>query len=82
VCLGLTSSAKTPLQWHQRLGHLGFDDGKRLAKVQPGIEILGISSNNETCEACQIGKQTRKLNRNPATHRPTEPLGLIHSDVM
>jgi len=78
---GQAKGSGTLMQWHQRLGHLGFDNVKRLAKVQPGIEILGISSNNETCEACQIGKQTRKPNRNPATHRATEPLGLIHSDV-
>ena len=46
------------IQWHQRLGHLGFDDIKKLAKVQPAIEILGISSNKKICEACQVGKQT------------------------
>jgi len=77
---GVAKSSATLMQWHQRLGHLGFDDIKHLAKVHPEIEIQGIS-NEITCEACQIGKQTRKPNKNAATHRSTEPLELIHSDV-
>ena len=68
------------MEWHQRLGHLGFDDIKSLAKINPSITVKGILT-NPTCEYCQLAKQTRIPNANPATHRATNPLELIHSDV-
>jgi len=68
------------MEWHERLGHLGFDDIKRLASTTMDIEITG-STTNPTCEHCHAGKQTRKPNAAPATHRASEPLELIHSDL-
>jgi len=70
----------TLMDWHQRLGHLGFDDVKQLAKTDTGITVEG-SLMNPICEPCQLGKQTRKPNHSPATHRTSRPLELIHSDL-
>jgi len=68
-------------EWHERLGHLGFEDVKLLAKTTPDMSITG-SMENLTCESSQLGKQSRKPNSSPATHRATKPLDLIHSDVV
>jgi len=70
----------TLFEWHQRLGHLGFDDIKQLAKSEIQLEISG-SMSNPTCEFCQLAKHTRKPNSNQATHRATSPIELIHSDL-
>ena len=74
-----TDSA-TLMDWHERLGHLGFEDVKLLAKRTSNITIQG-TLDNPTCEPCQLAKQTRKPNSSPATHCATKPLELIHSDV-
>ena len=44
------------------------------------MEITECLSNS-TCEYCQVGKQSRKENRSPATHRSTELLELVHIDL-
>jgi len=68
------------MEWHQWLGHLGFADIKRLASTTMDIKITG-STTNPTCEHSHAGKQMRKPNAAPATHRASEPLRLIHSDL-
>ena len=70
----------TLMDWHKRLGHLGFDDMKQLARTNTDIQIQG-SLTNPMCEPCQLGKQTRKPNSHPATHRASAPLEVIHSDL-
>ena len=76
----LKTDSATLMEWHERLGHLGFEDVKLLAKRTPNM-LIEEMSDNPTCEACQLAKQTRKPNSSPATHRATKPLQLIHSDV-
>jgi len=68
------------MEWHQRLGHPGFDNIKRLAKIDTAIEVTGRLT-NPTCEYCQLAKQTRIPNSNPGTHRATTPLDHIYRDV-
>ena len=75
-----SSEAGSLLQWHQLLGHLGFDDVKLLARHNSAITITGPLT-NPTCEHCIICKQTRKANSAPATHRAKEVLELVHSDL-
>jgi len=57
----------TLIEWHQCLGHLGFDDIKQLAKTEIQLEISG-SMSNPTCEFCQLAKHTRTPNSTQATH--------------
>jgi hypothetical protein len=65
--------------WHKRMGHLGEDNVRRLAKM---VEGMGIKSRTTVgvCEPCLEGKQTRQPSHKPAT-RASEPLELIHSDL-
>ena len=63
---------------HRRLGHLGEDDIRKLAKMSTGIEIR--PSTLKVCQACLEGKHHRHPVHTPAQHRATELLGRIHSD--
>ena len=66
--------------WHQRLGHLGEQNIRKLQTMADGIRVdpstaLGI------CEDCQSGRQTRNPNHEPAKDKASEQLGRIFSDI-
>ena len=65
--------------WHRRMGHLGEDYVRKLARMVDGMKIKSRTSVG-VCEACLEGKQHRQPSHQPAT-RATEPLELIHSDL-
>jgi hypothetical protein len=65
--------------WHRRMGHLGEDNVRKLAKMVDGMEIK-VRTTVGVCEACLEGKQHRQPSHQPAT-RAKEPLELIHSDL-
>ena len=65
--------------WHRRMGHLGEENVRKLAKMVEGMKIKFRTSVG-VCEACLEGKQTRQPSHQPAT-RAKEPLELIHSDL-
>jgi Reverse transcriptase (RNA-dependent DNA polymerase)/gag-polypeptide of LTR copia-type/Integrase core domain/GAG-pre-integrase domain/Domain of unknown function (DUF4219) len=65
--------------WHRRMGHLGEDYVRKLARMVDGIRIKPRTTVG-VCEPCLEGKQTRQPSRRPAT-RASEPLELIHSDL-
>ena len=65
--------------WHDRMGHLGVDNVRKLQNVATGIEISDPGAVLE-CETCILSTMKRK----PFTstrRRATKPLELIHSDV-
>jgi hypothetical protein len=61
------------------MGHLGWNNLKRLQDMVDGVNIKGISPN--ICEVCQEGKQT-KLSYDTQRVRAKRPLERIHSDVV
>src|SRR5579859_988706 len=65
--------------WHRRMGHLGEDNVRKLAKMVDGMGIK-VRTIVGVCEACLEGKQHRQPSHQPAT-RAKEPLELIHSDL-
>src|SRR5205814_1311174 len=65
--------------WHKRMGHLGEDNVRRLAKMVEGMKIKSRTTVG-VCEPCLEGKQTRQPSHKPAT-RASEPLELVHSDL-
>ena len=65
--------------WHRRMGHLGEDNIRKLAKMADGMKIK-VGTSVGVCEACMEGKQTRQLSHKPAM-RVKEPLELVHSDL-
>jgi transposase InsO family protein len=65
--------------WHRRMGHLGEDNVRKLAKMVDGMKIKARTTVG-VCGSCLEGKQTRQPSHLPAT-RAKEPLELIHSDL-
>ena len=72
----LTPLSKLWLQWHFKLGHLGFKHVKWLAEQGAlgagAARIKGVLDNALKCSACQFGKQhkrptgSKKVTKNPA----------------
>jgi hypothetical protein len=65
--------------WHRRMGHLGEDNVRKLAKMVEGMGI-NVRTTVGVCGACLERKQIRQPSHQPAT-RTTEPLELIYSDL-
>ena len=65
------------IKWHARLGHIGQDRLKRLAKAG----LLGLTENKDlpVCEQCLTKKAKRFLFGK--SKRATLPLYLIHFDI-
>ena len=64
--------------WHQRFGHLGLENLKKVQGLVGGME--GVKLSEFTCDACVEGKQTK----NSSTTLPkssTRILEVVHSDV-
>ena len=64
--------------WHQRLGHLGFENIKRLQDHSTGIR-LDKTNIPTVCKSCFAGKQHRTPSHQPS-QRAKERLKLIHLD--
>lgn len=67
----------TPMEWHQRLGHLNGVAMKRLLKAD---QVQGQIPNQFDCEVCKLSKHQVKVNRAPVI-RTTRPFERIHSDL-
>lgn len=66
--------------WHARLGHLGHQNVKKLARLSKGMDLSKAVVNKEPCEPCAVKKSKRASHK--AHIRPGKgPLDLIHSDI-
>ena len=64
-------------RWHQRLGHLNYNDMKRLKQKCAGLKLVGIP---DECETCIISKSKRKTY--PSSENRAKRAGeIIHFDV-
>ncbi|CAG9787134.1 unnamed protein product [Diatraea saccharalis] len=64
--------------WHRRLGHVNFQDMKRV----PGLKFVGDMDKLESCESCIKGKMHRiPFDKDHEAVRATEKLGLVHMDL-
>ncbi|GJZ33379.1 uncharacterized mitochondrial protein-like protein, partial [Tanacetum coccineum] len=68
--------------WHRRLGHLNF---KTMNKLVKGNLVRGLPSklfeNDQTCVACQKGKQHRASYKTKTENSISLPLHLLHMDL-
>jgi gag-polypeptide of LTR copia-type/Integrase core domain/GAG-pre-integrase domain/Zinc knuckle len=74
---------ETPQLWHQRYGHLGYDNMARLPAMVKGIGVTAAefkAANNEVCEPCLKAKQTRLPFKQSETNIE-RALDLLHMDV-
>ncbi|GJX60229.1 putative ribonuclease H-like domain-containing protein [Tanacetum coccineum] len=68
--------------WHRRLGHLDF---KTINKLVKGNLVRGLPSkifkNDQSCVACQKGKQHRASCKTKVENSIFHPLHLLHMDL-
>ncbi|GKD70228.1 putative ribonuclease H-like domain-containing protein, partial [Tanacetum coccineum] len=82
TCLFEKSTFDESKLWHRRLGHLNF---KTMNKLVKGNLVSGLPTklfeNDQTCVACQKGKQHRASCKSKTENSITLPLHLLHMDL-
>ncbi|GKC13288.1 putative ribonuclease H-like domain-containing protein [Tanacetum coccineum] len=82
TCLFAKATSDESKLWHRRLGHLNF---KTMNKLVKGNLVRGLPSrlfeNDETCVACQKGKQHRAFCKSKTENSISLPLHLLHMDL-
>ncbi|GKF03385.1 putative ribonuclease H-like domain-containing protein [Tanacetum coccineum] len=79
TCLFAKATSDESKLWHRRLGHLNFKTMNELVK---GNLVRGLPSklfeNDQTCVACQKGKQHRASYKSKTKNSISLPLPLLH----
>ncbi|GJV79588.1 putative ribonuclease H-like domain-containing protein [Tanacetum coccineum] len=82
TCLFAKATSDESKLWHRRLGHLNF---KTMNKLVKGNLVRGLPSklfeNDQTCVACQKGKQHRAFCKSKTENSISLPLHLLHMDL-
>ncbi|GJZ34184.1 putative ribonuclease H-like domain-containing protein [Tanacetum coccineum] len=82
TCLFSKATSDESKLWHRRLGHLNF---KTMNKLVKGNLVRGLPSklfkNDQTCVACQKGKQHRASCKSKTENSISLPLHLLHMDL-
>ncbi|GKD77325.1 putative ribonuclease H-like domain-containing protein [Tanacetum coccineum] len=82
TCLFAKATSDESNLWHRRLGHLNF---KTMNKLVKGNLVRGLPSklfeNDQTCVACQKGKQHRASCKSKIENSISLPLHLLHMDL-
>ncbi|GJT59997.1 putative ribonuclease H-like domain-containing protein [Tanacetum coccineum] len=82
TCLFAKATFDESKLWHRRLGHLNF---KTMNKLVKGNLVRGLPSklfeNDQTCVACQKGKQHRASCKSKTKNSISLPLHLLHMDL-
>ncbi|GJU14023.1 putative ribonuclease H-like domain-containing protein [Tanacetum coccineum] len=82
TCLFTKATSDESKLWHRRLGHINF---KTMNKLVKGNLVRGLPSklfeNNQTCVACQKGKQHRASCKSKIVSSISQPLHMLHMDL-
>ncbi|GKA04348.1 putative ribonuclease H-like domain-containing protein [Tanacetum coccineum] len=82
TCLFAKATSDESKLWHRMLGHLNF---KTMNKLVKGNLVRGLPSklfeNDQTCVACQKGKQHRASCKSKTENSISLPLHLLHMDL-
>ncbi|GJX54022.1 putative ribonuclease H-like domain-containing protein [Tanacetum coccineum] len=82
TCLFAKATSDESKLWHKRLGHINF---KTMNKLVKGNLVRGLPSklfeNNQTCVACQKGKQHRASCKSKTVSSISQPLHMLHMDL-
>ncbi|GJR39672.1 putative ribonuclease H-like domain-containing protein [Tanacetum coccineum] len=82
TCLFAKATSDESKLWHRRLGHINF---KTMNKLVKGNLVRGLPSklfeNNQTCVACQKGKQHRASCKSKIVSSISQPLYMLHMDL-
>ncbi|GJU34692.1 putative ribonuclease H-like domain-containing protein, partial [Tanacetum coccineum] len=81
-CLFAKATSDESKLWHRRLGDINF---KTMNKLNKGNLVRGLPSknfeNNQTCVACQKGKQHRASCKSKTVSSISQPLHMLHMDL-
>ena len=73
---------ESPQLWHERYGHLGYENLARLTSMVEGIHVSSeefqAAGSEGMCESCVLGKQPRSPFK-PSTSVAARPLALVHT---
>ncbi|GJS77737.1 putative ribonuclease H-like domain-containing protein [Tanacetum coccineum] len=82
TCLFAKATSDESELWHRRLGHINF---KTMNKLVKGNLVRGLPlklfENNQTCVACQKGKQHRASCKSKTVSSISQPLHMLHMDL-
>nr|GEU85990.1 putative ribonuclease H-like domain-containing protein [Tanacetum cinerariifolium] len=82
TCLFAKATSEESNLWHKRLGHVNFKTTNKMVK---GNRVRGLPSKlfeiNETCVACQKGKQHRASCKTKTFSSISQPLQMLHMDL-
>ncbi|GJZ10997.1 putative ribonuclease H-like domain-containing protein [Tanacetum coccineum] len=82
TCLFAKATPDESNLWHRRLGHVNF---KTINKLVKGNLARGLPSKlfeiNQTCVACQKGKQHRASCKTKTVSSISQPLQMLHMDL-
>ncbi|GJW03562.1 putative ribonuclease H-like domain-containing protein [Tanacetum coccineum] len=82
TCLFAKATSDESKLWHRRLGHINF---KTMNKLVKGNLVRGLPlklfENNQTCVACQKGKQHRASCKSKTVSSISQPLHMLHMDL-
>ncbi|GKE14631.1 putative ribonuclease H-like domain-containing protein [Tanacetum coccineum] len=82
TCLFAKATSDESKLWHRRLGHINF---KTMNKLVKGNLVRGLPSKlfeiNQTCVACQKGKQHRASCKSKTVSSISQPLHMLHMDL-
>eukprot|EP00794_Sanderia_malayensis_P002050 gene2050-biopygen1853 len=69
--------------WHNRLGHLGYDNVKLLynESMVDGLKLNSKQEIDQACDGCAMGKLNRLPFPKKSGHKTEHLLEIIHSDV-
>ena len=60
ACLSVNTCVYTnSILWHKRLGHFNYTTLKMMVDLQMASGLPEIQEQQDICEVCQLGKQTR-----------------------
>uniref|UniRef100_A0A383VEJ4 Integrase catalytic domain-containing protein n=1 Tax=Tetradesmus obliquus TaxID=3088 RepID=A0A383VEJ4_TETOB len=84
ISFAAAASKVTAETWHNRFGHLGYDNMAKLVAedMVKGINLTpeDFAAADSACDACAVGKFTRGPFRTSA-NKTSSPLQLLHSDI-
>ncbi|GJX42004.1 putative ribonuclease H-like domain-containing protein [Tanacetum coccineum] len=82
TCLFAKATSDESKLWHRRLGHINF---KTMNKLVNGNLVRGLPlkrfENDQTCVACQKGKQHRASCKSKTVSSISQPLHMLHMDL-
>jgi hypothetical protein len=82
LAMAAYSSSSDPIQrlWHERMGHLGVQNLKKLQSMSTGLDLSHLPHEDCTCEACLRGRMRDTPHRDSLA-KNAKPYEVIFSDV-